>query len=360
MAEEDPSRRVTSVLQPFVESGFLAGAVTLVADRSRVLSLEAVGFADVAAGKPMQVNTLFWIASQTKPITATALMMLVDEGKLSLDDSLSALLPEFVDLWLIEEQDDLHLHLRRPRQSLTVRHLLNHTSGMPFASAMEAPTLDRLMLQDAARSYSMTPLQSEPGSRYQYSNAGINTAGRLIETISGMPYEAFLSERLFEPLGMADTVFRPTADQLKRLARPYRPNADKTGLEETTISQLSYPLDNPSRQPMPAGGLFSTAEDVVRFCWMILNRGVFEGKRYLSEEAIAQMTRRQTGKAIETSYGLGWSVDGSTFGHGGALSTQMSIDSALGRITLFLVQHAGFPGNGDQSFEAFKKAAINI
>jgi CubicO group peptidase (beta-lactamase class C family) len=228
---------------------------------------------------------------------------------------------------------------------------------MPFASALETPTLDLLPLAVAVKSYAMTPLQYEPGTKYQYSNAGINTAGRLIEVVSGQTYEAFLDSRLFGPLGMKDTTFRPNAGQLERLAKAYRPDKTKTNLEETPIGQLKYPLDGPTRQPMPAGGLFSTAHDVARFCQMVLSGGVFEGKRILSAEAVEEMTRRQTPPELKESYGLGWSTSGDTFGHGGALSTNMTIDTRRGLITVFLVQHAGFANDGGQSLGAFQKAA---
>ena len=132
----------------------------------------------------------------------------------------------------------------------------------------------------------MMALQFEPDTRYQYSNAGINTAGRIIEVVSGMPYEEFLDRRLFGPLGMKDTTFRPSKRQSARLAKSYKPNADDTDLEEIPIAQLRYPLDDRARQPMPAGGLFSTARDLARFCRMVLNGGSFEGTRYLSEAAV--------------------------------------------------------------------------
>ena len=276
------AKGIAAALQPFVDSHSLAGAVTLVADKDKVLSLEAVGFADIAANKPMRTDALFWIASQSKPITAAALMMLVDEGKVRLDEPVEKYLPEFKDQWLGAERDKDHLLLTRPMHPATVRNILSHTSGMPFRSAMEQPTLDLLPLRDAVRSYAMTPLQFEPGSKYQYSNAGINTAGRIIEVVSGMPYEEFLEQRLFGPLGMKDTTFWPNEEQLKRLASSYQPNADKNGLEKTTIAQLKYPLNDRKRQAMPAGGLFSTASDVDRFCQMMLKGGVFQGKRYLS------------------------------------------------------------------------------
>jgi CubicO group peptidase (beta-lactamase class C family) len=339
-----------------VDRGALAGAVTLVADKDRVLSLDAVGYADVVARRPMRPDALFWIASQSKPITAAALMMLVDEGKVRLDDPVDKYLPEFRDLWLAAEQDGEHVLLKRPGRRVTVRHVLSHTSGMPFRSALEEPTLDLLPLRVAVRSYAMTPLQSEPGSKYQYSNAGINTAGRIIEVVSGAPYEDFLQRRLLGPLGMRDTTFRPSAEQLKRLAKSYKPTPDGKGLEETTITQLKYPLDGPARQPVPAGGLFSTAADVGQFCQMVLNGGAYGGRRYLSEAAVREMTSKQTG-ALKEGYGLGWSTGGGTYGHGGAYSTGMTVDPGRGLVTVFLVQHAGFPKGGEGSQAAFRRAA---
>jgi CubicO group peptidase (beta-lactamase class C family) len=355
------SRSIAGVLQPFVDRHELAGAVTLVADRMSVLSVESVGFLDIDAKEPMPANAVFWIASQSKPITATALMMLVDEGKVKLDEPVATYLPEFKDLWVTVEQEKDHLLLKALDQPITVRQILSHTSGLPFKSAMEQPSLDLLPLRDAARSYAMAPLLFAPGSRFLYSNAGINTAGRIIEVVSGMPYEEFLSTRLFDPLGMRDTTFWPSGEQLLRLAKAYKPGPDKKGLVETPIAQLKYPLDDRTRQPMPAGGLFSTARDLGRFCQMILGGGVFEGTRYLSESAVNEMTRRQTPADLKESYGLGWSVGRGTFGHGGAYATNMTIDPKRGLITLFLVQQAGgFPGEGGKSQEAFREAALEL
>jgi CubicO group peptidase (beta-lactamase class C family) len=358
--EKAPAKSIAAALKPFVDSHSLAGAVTLVANKDRVLGLEAIGFADIAANKPLRTDAVFWIASMSKPITATALMMLVDEGKVHLDDPVEKYLPEFKGQWLIAEQDKEHMVLRKPNHPPTVRQILSHTSGMPFRSALEEPKLDQSPLRDTARSYAMTPLQTEPGTKFQYSNAGINTAGRIIEVVSGMPYEEFLDKRLFGPLGMKDTTFWPNEDQVARLAKSYTPNKDKTDLVETTISQLQYPLTDRKRQPMPGGGLFSTASDVGRFCQMILNGGVYKEKRYLSEEAIKQMTSKQTGDALKETYGLGWSTGGGTFGHGGAMATNMTIDPKRGLITVWMVQHAGFPGNGDKSHGAFRKAAEEL
>lgn len=351
---------ISSKLQPFVDNHSLAGAVVLVANKDRVLTLETVGYADVGNTTPMQPDSLFWIASMSKPITGLAFMLLVDEGKVSLDDSVEKFLPEFRGMWLTGERDDNHLLLKRPARAITVRDILSHTSGLPFKSPIEEPTLDGLPLRVAVRSYATVPLEFEPGTKYQYSNAGINIAGRIIEVISGKAYEDFLHEKLFQPLEMPDTTFFPTESQVKRLAKAYRPDSEKKGLEETRISQLIYPLSGSNRYPMPAGGLFSTATDLSHLCQMVLNGGEFRGKRYLSEHAVKTMTSRQTGEAIKEGYGVGWSTNGVNFGHGGALATNMNIDSGRGLITIYLVQHAGFPGNGNQAQGVFRQTAEQL
>jgi CubicO group peptidase (beta-lactamase class C family) len=347
-----------AALKPFVDKQALAGAVTLVGTGDRLFSLDAVGFADVAESKPMAVDALFWIASQTKPMTTAALMMLVDEGKVNVEDPVEKYLPEFRGQMLVVAKDSDHMLLRKPTHPIRVREILSHTSGLPFKSPIEEPTLDQLLLRVAVRSYAMVPLEFDPGSKYQYSNAGINTAGRIIEVIGGMAYEEFMQQRLFRPLAMTNTTFWPDENQVRRLAKSYKPKAGQNGLEEITITQLQYPLSDRKRQPMPAGGLFSTASDVARFCQMVLNGGVFEGKRYLTESAVQTMTSKQTGNAVKDEYGFGWSIGSGTFGHGGAYATHMDIDRRTGLITVFLVQHAGFPGEeGNAIQEAFRKAA---
>jgi CubicO group peptidase (beta-lactamase class C family) len=351
--------KIAPVLKPFVDSHSLAGAVTLVANKEKVLSLDTVGFEDIAAKKPMQANSMFWIASMSKPITGAALMILVDEGKVNVDDPVEKYLPEFRGQMVIAYQDDTTQLLKRPKHPITVKNVLSHTSGLPFRSQIEVPTLDLLPLREAVRSYAMTPLMFEPDSKYQYSNAGINTAGRIIEVVSGMPYETFLEERLFKPLGMKDTTFWPNEEQVSRLAKSYRPNKDKNDLEEFPIGQLLYPLsDRVHRFPMPAGGYFGTAGDMGRFCQMLLNGGELDGKRVLSEAAVKQMTSKQTPEPLKDGYGFGFSTNGTTFGHGGAHSTNMSVDTQRGLVTVWMIQHAGFPGNGNEAQAAFNKAAF--
>lgn len=358
-AEDASSTGLAAQLQPFVERHTLAGAVTLVADKDRVLDLSAVGSADIAQNQAMRPDQIVWIASMTKAITAAAVMTLVDEGKLSLNDPIEKYLPEFRDLWVAAESDETHRLLKRPSTKITIRQCLCHTSGMPFASPMEKPTLDALTLRECALSYAMTPLLHEPGSKYQYSNAGINTAGRIIEVVSGQPYELFLQKRILDPLKMTDTTYWPSEEQLSRLAKPYKPNAEKNGLEATTISQLTYPLHERTRQPMPAGGLFATATDVSHFCQMLLADGMFDGQKILSPAAVQALSSRQTEPGLPENYGLGVSVSENSFGHGGALSTNMTIDKKHGLVLVYLVQHAGYANtDGGQIQPTFHKAAI--
>ena len=354
----EPSK-IATALQPFVDSRSLAGAVTLVASSNKILSVDCVGYSDVGAKKAMEPDAMFWIASQSKSMTAAAFMMLVDEGKVNVDDPVEKYLPEFKGQMLIAERNGEHTILKKPAHAILIREVLSHTSGLPFKSRVEEPTLDGLPLREAVISYALSPLEFEPGTNYQYANAGINTAARIIEVVSEMPYEEFMRQRLFKPLGMKDTTFWPTREQIRRIAKSYKPNEAKNDLVEIEISQLHYPLsDRAVRFPMPAGGLFSTAQDVAKFCQMILHGGELGGKRYLSENAVKMMTSKQTGDAVQESYGFGWGVGPGWTGHGGAESTNMEINRQSGLIFIFMVQHAGFPNDGGKSRDAFKQAAI--
>ncbi len=347
-----PSSSLAAVLQPFVDNHLLAGAVVMVASKDKVLDVETVGYADIAAKRPMRTDSLFWIASQSKPIAAAALMMLVDDGKVSLDDPVEKHLPEFKGQMVVSERDDQHVLLVKPRRPITVRDVLSHTSGLPFSTPIEKPTLDLFPLACRVRSYAMSPLAFEPGAKNQYSNAGINTAARIVEVVSKMPYERFLDERLFKPLGMKDTTFLPTSEQIKRLAKSYRPG--KGGLVECRIDQIHYPLDDPQRQPMPAGGLFSTADDLFRFYRMLANNGSTGGRQILSASAIREMMTRQP---AYHEYGLGMRIRGDRIGHSGAYNSDSCINTKNGLIEIFLVQHAAWAKGGEKILGTFYKAA---
>ena len=356
VAQNPQAGKLAPVLQPFVENHTLAGAVVLVADPEKILDAEAVGWADIAAKKPMRTDSVFWIASQSKPISAAALMILVDEGKVDVNDAVEKYLPEFKGQQIDLSADPAHPQLKAPNHAILVREILSHTSGLPFKSAIEEPTLDLLSLETRVKSYAKLPLLFEPGMKSKYSNAGINTAGRIVEVVSGQSFETFLEDRIFKPLGMTDTTFYPNKSQIERLAKSYKPNAAKDNLEEITIGQLKYPLDDPDRRPMPAGGLFSTANDLSLFYRMMANKGILNGKRILSEKAVQTMTSDQSGEA-NSHYGFGFGTDGKSFTHGGAYGTNSRFDLQSKIVSVFLVQHAGWAGNGKQILPEFQKAA---
>lgn len=354
-ARNAASQQISAALLPFVNDHTLAGAVTLVASRDQVLAISLVGDADLATHTPMRENDLFWIASMSKPMTAAALMMLVDEGKVNVDDPVEKYLPEFRGQMVAVEQDADHVLLKNPVHPITVKNILSHTSGLPFMSRVEHH-IDQLPLRQAVMSYALSPLTFQPDSKWSYANAGLNTAGRIIEVVSGMPYERFMQQRLFDPLGMKDTTFWPTREQLSRLAKSYHPDASHQ-LTEIEIDQLTYPLDSHTRYPCPAGGLFSSARDVAAFGQMILNGGTFHGKRLLSEASVRQMTSTQTGDLLnhgkgESGYGFGFSTTrrgqgpgpapAGACGHGGAYATDLWIDPDHQLVMVYMVQHAGY------------------
>jgi len=352
--------RLTPVLQPFIDQQNFAGAVVLVADAEKVLALEAVGDADIAAKKKLGTDALFWIASMTKPITCTALMMLADEGKVDVEAPVSRYLPEFADQWLIAERDDAHILLKKPARQMLVRDLLSHTSGITQQLSFKGVNGEELPLATRVAALAAQPLESEPGTKYQYTNGGMNTVGRIVEKVSGLPFAEFLQTRLLDPLGMKDTTFWPSDEQVARLATGYQATADRKGIEATPLAAFTPPLSNRKRAPFPGGGLFSTAADLAKFCQMILNGGTLDGRKYLSPEKVQQMTSRQTAEGILESYGFGWTTNGGMIAHGGAWKTNMTIHPKQGLISIFLVQVAGWrdDAEGKKIEPPFRNAAL--
>jgi CubicO group peptidase (beta-lactamase class C family) len=362
---------VRAALQRFVDNETVAGAVGLVARDGKV-SVEAVGHADRAAQKPMRADNLFWIASMTKPMTAVAVLMLQDEGKLSIADPVEKHLPEFKGQWLLVARTNGQTVLRRPARPITIRDLLTHTAGLN----VETPELGRdLTLAERALFYSQQPLQFPPGDRWQYSNPGINTLGRIVEVVAGQPFGEFMERRLFRPLGMRDTSFWPSPSQARRVAKSYGPGPGGRGLAETNVFYVPGNLSDRSRPPRPAGGLYSTARDVAKFYQMMLNGGTVDGKRLLKPETVKLMTTTQTGD-IKTgftdgmSWGLGFQVvkeptgvtamlSSGAFGHGGAYGTQSWADPQTRGIYILMIQRARL-GNSDGSDlrRAFQEAAV--
>ncbi len=320
-------------LQHFVDDKTIAGAVMLVGDKDKTLDVETIGYADIASRKPMAPDDFFYIASMSKAFTGAAIMMLVDDGKIaSINDPVSKYLPNFKDMVVIDPKDPTHTP-HPANKPITIRMILSHSSGLPRMASVEKLPLDPRPLSVLADLYAKTPLVYQPDTDYLYSNAGINTAGRIVEVVSGMPFEQFLQTRIFDPLGMKETTFWPTADELTRLPTEYQETKDH-GLEVHPLQQLTHPLDKKEgRYPYPAGGLFSTAEDISHFMRLLLNKGTYQGKRLLSEESVHLMTTKE---AATKSYGFGLEIDpDGSYSHGGALQTNMGVDPRAGIVRVF-------------------------
>jgi CubicO group peptidase (beta-lactamase class C family) len=334
----------------------------LVATKDKILHVSAVGQSDLASGRKMETGDLFWIASMSKPITATAVAILVDEGKLSFDDPVEKFIPEFNRVWLTQERAADHLNLVKPARPITIRDLLTHTSGL----AEYTITSPHWTLADMARVITLIPLRFAPGSRWGYSTAGIDAAGRVAEVVSGMPLAEFMQKRIFDPLGMTHTTFWPTEAQKKTLATSYIRTAQGK-LQETPIYYMyNGAITDRARPPLGGAGLFSTAEDVAKFYQMTLNGGAApNGQRILKPETLAEMTRKQTGDLRARPgmpWGLGFCVvedpkqmeanhtfSPGTFGHGGAFGTQSWADPTRNLIYVFMIQRDKIPNNPDNS-----------
>jgi CubicO group peptidase (beta-lactamase class C family) len=349
-------------MKQFVDQGQIAGAVTVVGRHDQILDYAAVGLRDIETHQPMTKDTLFRIASMTKPITAIGIMILAEQGKLSVDDLVEKHLPEFRGQMLAGHNHG-SVVLKPPARKITIRDLLTHTSGVPSGLPPDMADLyvrrDRT-LAEVVPTIAKRPLEFEPGICWAYCNLGIDTLGRIIEVVSGRPYEQFLQQRIFTPLGMADTTFYPDARQRRRIAALY-------DLRQGKLVPVGYQLLGSSenaRYPIPAGGLYSTGADLARLYQMMLCGGQHQGTRILSEKGVRQMTRIQTGELAAgfvpgMSFGLGWGVvrqpqgvtemlSPGTFGHGGAFGTQGWIDPKQDLFMILLIQRVGLP-NGDAS-----------
>jgi CubicO group peptidase (beta-lactamase class C family) len=360
---------VGAAMQEMIAKNEIAGAITVVVAKDKTVHFETTGLANVADKKPMSPDTLFWIASMTKPVTGVAILMLQDEGKLNVADPVAKYLPEFANLKTPSGQP----------ANLTISQLLTHTSGLGEAggdAARQAKTL-----ADLVPLWLAAPMQFEPGTKWQYCQSSINAAGRIVEVVSGLSFDAFLQQHLFNPLGMSNTTFYPTAEQRARLVTAYAKNRDTGELTPVPPRPEFGPRDRP---PQGNGGLYSTAPDYARFCQMLLNGGTLDGKRYLSAAALKFLATPQTGE-IPTGFfqndtwgnrgenygwGLGTCVlrtphegvaemlSPGSYGHGGAWGTQAWIDPVKGVAYVLMVQRANFPNSdGSDVRREFQKAA---
>ena len=342
---------VAETLESYIKNGELPGVVTVIATKDSVLQIDTIGDADIETERPMKSDTVFWIASQTKPVTAVAVMMLVDEGKLSLTEPVTKYLPELANLKVIADKNEDRMVLVPVDKPITLAMLLSHTAGFEFLTPFQSEhAIDSLPMSRYVTTAVMTPMRTQPATAYHYSNIGINLAGVIVERVAGMPFEDFLEKRLFEPLGMTDTSFFPNAEQLNRLATTYSFDKEKSQFVVTQSAFMTYPFDSKNRYAEPGGGLFSTPNDLVKFFQMLQGNGEFDGKRILSEAAVKEIRTKQTG-ALNTSYGLGVVINDGVYGHGGALGTDAQVNTNNGRVLLYFIQHQGL----EKSEEAKQK-----
>jgi CubicO group peptidase (beta-lactamase class C family) len=365
-------------MKSFVDQGRAAGIVTLVARRGEVVSQNAVGFQDLEKKTPMLADTIFQIASMTKPVTAVGIMILVEDGLLAITDPVQKYLPNFANILAKVEareresgnQENELSEIRKPSRPITIRDLMTHTSGMGggYPEALK-DLFDKRdhTLAEAVDAFPQRRLEFEPGTKWGYSNMGIATLGRIIEVVSGKSYEEFISERIFQPLGMKDSHFFPPEIKYDRIATVYQATGQRgaEGLKKADVDLYRAG----AKYPSPEAGLYSTAPDLFNFYQMMLNGGAFGGKRILSKASVDLMTRVHTGDlkagfSPGMGFGLGWSVvrnvEGmfrlnsiGTYGHGGLYRTYGFVDPQKELVGIILFQRLSNDGDMADEISAF-------
>lgn len=355
--------QINTIMQRYVDENKLSGMITMVARHGKVVSFEKYGLMD--AGKPMQLNAIFRIASMTKPITSVAVMMLYDEGYFQLDDPVSKYIPEFKDLKVFSSIDKNGINLVNQVRPMTIRNLLMHTSGLtsggentPVDSIYRAANLSDGTLKDMIQKLAKIPLLYQPGTRWQYSRSS-DVLAYLVEVISGRPFNVFIQERIFKPLKMEDTDYSVSKEKLNRVSAVYS-LADSIGIKVLTnpeINNVSAPVTFFSGN----GGLLSTSTDYMIFSQMLLNKGEYDGVRLLRSKTVDLMTANHISNEIMPNddffgplltgmgYGLGFAVlkennqsnligSAGSYWWAGTANTYFYIDPQEDLILIFMTQ----------------------
>jgi CubicO group peptidase (beta-lactamase class C family) len=362
-------------IESFVHEGKHAGISVLLLRKGQIADFFSVGLRDRQTGMPMQGDTIVRIYSLTKIITSVAALNLIEEGKLGLSHPIKEYLPEFNDMRIFEGGNAQHRELIPAEVPINVHHLFTHTSGFTYGDNEEP--LDEFYqtaglekadsLADLVRMLATLPLKREPGAMYEY---GFSTdiLARLVEVVSGQPFDLFLQQRISEPLGMTDTGFRVDAAKLNRLAKVYEHG---TNGELQPVKHFEFEvIEGQKKFPMGGSGLFSTIEDYSRFAQMLCNGGELSGVRVLSRKAFEQMTVDHLGgkpvvnRTYREGYGFGLGVavrinDGlagtlgtlGSFGWSGKATTHCVIDPAEELVMLVFSQHLPYDEHG--LFEQF-------
>jgi CubicO group peptidase (beta-lactamase class C family) len=384
--------RIRVAMQRYIDRGLVPGTVTLVARRGRVVHFEAQGYRDVEAKAPMTTDTIFRIASMTKPIASVALMMLYEEGHFLLSEPISKFLPEFAEMKVAQiapagERVGAPYKLVPAARPITFKHVLTHTAGFPnsyrgitqpeFAKVVQQGRKPNDTVADSVKRLATLPLNFHPGDAWEYGPA-TDVVGRLVEVISGMTLDEFLKKRIFEPLKMKDTHFYLPKAKLDRFAANYQPddkNNKKIKLVEAPNAESRY-VKEPHIYFSGGGGLVSTAADYFRFHQMMLNGGELDGSRILGRKTVELMTANHIGdmQAWLTGpgygFGLGYRVAkdvGQTallgsvgeYGWGGAFCTYFWVDPVEEMIGIVMTQVRPYDHlNIRQEFQVLANQAI--
>lgn len=383
--------RIDSLCEAAVRDNRIPGAVALVARHGVIVHLKAYGLADPQAGRPMQVDTIFRIASQSKAITSTAVMMLWEEGRFQLDDPISRWIPEFRDVAVLKAYEEATgTYTTEPaNKPITIRHLLTHTSGLGYgvidgdprfrkmyadAGVTDLFTSEKVTIAESVRKLASLPLHHHPGEKYTYSE-GLDVLGYFVEIVSGMPFDVFLRERLFEPLGMHDTGFYLPAEKAGRLVTVQKREDGHWVRYPVTFYDPDYPIKGARTFFSGGAGLCSTVRDYALFLQMYLNGGELNGTRFLSRTTIDTIMQDQTPGlwgGNEKHHGLAFGVvskqgvakgglgSPGTFDWGGYFNTQYFADPKEGTIGLIFKQTQGDTGDATSApFRMLVQAAID-
>jgi CubicO group peptidase (beta-lactamase class C family) len=364
--------RIDAMCQQAVDDGDVPGIVALVARHGRIVYYKAFGLADNASRRPLRRDDIFRIASQSKAITSTAVMMLWEEGRFQLDDPISKFIPEFKNPQVLKSYDDQNgTWTTDPAKSeITVRHLLTHTSGIGYgvidpderfrkiyqkAGITDLFTTDPIRIADSVKKLAALPLHHHPGEAFTYSE-GLDVLGSFIEIVSGLPFDVFLRQRLLDPLGMKDTWFYLPSDRAGRLVPVQKPENKTWVRYPVTFYDPDYPIKGAKMFFSGGAGLCSTAKDYATFLQMYLNGGELNGKRILSRTTIETMMHNQIGELWgqgDKHFGLAFGVvtakgqvkggQGSvgTFDWGGYFNTQYFADPQEELIGILMKQTQG-------------------
>ncbi|HUR92649.1 MAG TPA: serine hydrolase domain-containing protein [Gemmatimonadaceae bacterium] len=352
-------------MQQFVDHGTIAGAVTLLAHRGQIVSVNAVGYQDLELKIPMDARSIFQVRSMTKTLTATGIMILLEEGRLLLSDPVEKYVPEFRDVMVaVVREGDRVDSARKAMRPVTVYSLLTHTSGMSIGGLQAPqPTLAR-----SAAAHAKRPLAFDPGDGFRYSDGGYAVLGRIIEVVAGEPYEEFIAARILRPLSMHDSFFFPPPEKCDRIASHYE-RTDGGLRRYRGYLNPQWNLREGCRAYVdsvphagPAWGLFSTAHDMAAFYQMMLNGGSYNGVRVISPASVEAMTTPHMGERVGGPNelpgpflprfhpferpGLGWFIASDprrlqprgTYGHGGLRGTLGWVDPRNGVIGVLMIQ----------------------